>query len=328
MADTQTAIPNVYVVRAQSGQWTNALFKGGYAGIGWFEDTDLSAMTSKEAVRDLYERYYPDAGAMTLAMNVGQISHFLLDITPGDIVLTPMRDSTKLLMGRVQSGYYYDPSPDSEFPHRRKVKWSAEPLSRGVFSVPLQNTLRAALTVFQVRQREEILKTTGMEISNGREQDGRITREELSQNVIARILELTAEEFETLVTELLAAIGFEAERVGRSGDGGIDVKGTLDVYGFARVDLHVQVKRYQIGANIDHRLVKDLRGAVPDASQAAFVTTSQFTKRALKEATKDGFKRIGLINGSQLVDILVEHYDDLSDELRDKLRLRRTFIPE
>jgi hypothetical protein len=35
-----------------------------------------------------------------------------------------------------------------------------------------------------------------------------------------------------------------------------------------------------------------------------------------------GFPRIGLINGHQLVDLLVEHWEDIPPEFRDRLGLK------
>lgn len=126
---------------------------------------------------------------------------------------------------------------------------------------------------------------------------------------------------------MLTALGFEAEKTGKTGDGGVDVQGTLTVYNFATVDLNVQVKRYKPGSTIDHKTIKDFRASVPEKVQAAFVTTSRYTKKARQEAEKEGFKKIGLIDGDQLVDILAEEYERLPTEVRDKLGLRRVLVP-
>ncbi len=53
---------------------------------------------------------------------------------------------------------------------------------------------------------------------------------------------------------------------------------------------------------------------------------SRYTKRAREEAEREGFKRVGLIDGEQLVDILTEAYDRLPEELRERLGLRRTLV--
>ncbi len=105
------------------------------------------------------------------------------------------------------------------------------------------------------------------------------------------------------------------------------MEGTLDVYGLASVDLRVQVKRYKLGNTVGHKDVRDFRSSVPDKAQGAFVTTSSYARKAREEAEREGFKRIGLIDGGQLVDILGEEYDRLPQEVREKLGLRRALVP-
>jgi restriction system protein len=150
----------------------------------------------------------------------------------------------------------------------------------------------------------------------------------ISSIVLEQLLELDPDEFEMLITELLTALGFEAEKTRKTKDEGVDVEGTLNIYGFASVDLSVQVKRHAIANTIGPRPIKDFRASVPERAQAAFVTTSRYTKPARKEAEKEDFKRIGLIDGEQLVDILTEQYERLSIEMRERLGLRRALVPE
>jgi restriction endonuclease Mrr len=77
---------------------------------------------------------------------------------------------------------------------------------------------------------------------------------------------------------------------------------------------------------IGPKAIKEFHASVPDKAQGAFVTTSRYTKKAREEAEREGFKRIGLIDGEQLVDILTEEYDRLPKEIREKLGLRRTLV--
>jgi restriction endonuclease Mrr len=107
----------------------------------------------------------------------------------------------------------------------------------------------------------------------------------------------------------------------------VDVQGTLNVYNFATVDLNVQVKRYKLGSTINDTTIRAFRASVPEKVQAAFVTTSKYTQKAREEAEREGFKKIGLIDGGQLVDILVEEYEHLPQEVRERLGLRRVLVP-
>lgn len=323
-------MPVVHMVRAAGGRHTKAFMQGGYVGIGWFEDQDLSSLIAsgdKEQLRAKYHAYYADDSNVRIGQNVGQIWRFLTQVSKDSYVATPTHDRSKLIVGKVIGDYEYFPdATDSPYPHRRSVTWFDVHLSRNTLSVPAQNSLRAALTVFKIPQFDEILSPYEISLPDKQSQI-MVTEEAVNKLILSQILELSADEFEILVTELLIAIGFEAEHVGRVGDGGIDVTGTLRVYDFATVDLRVQVKRYKLKARISSSNIRDFRGSVPEKAQAAFVTTADFASTARDEADKPGFKKIGLINGQQLVDILVDHYDTLSTEMKEELNLGRTLIP-
>jgi restriction system protein len=290
-------------------------------------DTDLSNVSEGDitSLGSFYDSVYPGDVKLRRAQNLGQISRFVWNIEPGDVVVTPMLQSEYLLIGVVDSPYYYEVTPDCPYGHRRRVKWATEQVLRSSLPVPLQNTLRATLTVFEVRPPDELLKRIGREPPK----PGPVkhVEKDISTLVLERLLALDHDEFEILITNLLTALGFEAEHTGKTGDGGVDVQGTLNVYNFATVDLNVQVKRYKLGSTISHKTVRDFRASVPEKVQATFVTTSTYTQKAREEAEKEGFKKIGLIDGGQLVDILVEEYEHLPLEVREKLGLRRVLVP-
>ncbi len=315
-----------YCVRADRGAYAEAFRDGGYVAMGWTEIGDLSGIQQDddETLGAVYDAAYPNDGKRRRDLNLGQIGRFIWYIRPGDVVVTPMQQPKHLLVGVVDSPYYYEITPECPYGHRRKVRWLDEPILRSSLSVPIQNVMRAALTAFRVRPPEELFQAAGEDAPTpelvARAEEG------ASAAVLGRLLELDADEFEILVTELLTALGFEAENTGKTGDGGVDVRGRLTVYNFAAVDVHVQVKRYKLGNVVDHKTVKEFRASVPDEAQAAFVTTSGYTKKAREEAERRGFKRIGLIDGEQLVGILGEEYDRLPAEAREKLGLRRILV--
>lgn len=319
-----------YCVRADGGRYAGPFKDGGYVAIGWIPDRNLSGIAHDDTavLGTAYESEYPSDGKARRGQGIGQIGRFLWEVKTGDVVATPKHPSEqRVLVGVVSSGYYYDgvTSDGCPFPHRRKVEWLDEPVLRSSLSVPIQHVLRAALTVFEVRPADELLEAVGLEAQTPRSVQH--VEENVSNLVLERLLELDADEFEILVTELLNALGFEAEKTGKPGDGGVDVEGALDVRGLARADLKVQAKRYKLGSTIGHETVNRFRASVPEKSQGAFVTTGGYTKRAREEAEKEGFKRIGLIDGEQLVGILNEQYDSLSRGMRERLGLRRVLVP-
>lgn len=107
-------MPNgAYCVRAEGGTYAQAFKDGGYAAIGWMSE-DLSSITQVDmkALGDRYDAAYPKDGKLRRAQNLGQISRFVWEIEPGDVVITPTHRSEYLLIGTVESPYYYEVTPD------------------------------------------------------------------------------------------------------------------------------------------------------------------------------------------------------------------------
>jgi len=318
----------IYCVRAEFGKYTEAFRNGKYAALGWLRDVNLKTIGQDdyEKLSRLYKNDNVNASKMSAAQNVAQIWRFLIDIKEGDMIITPAENVEDLFYGEIVTGYYYDPNDLScPYPHRKKVNWEKKPVLRSSLSIPLQNTLRSSLTVFYVKHEDAFLEAIGKKVKKR----DRLIYSELNESILERVLELSAEEFEILVTELLSAVGFEAKHVGKTGDQGVDARGELDIYGMAKVDLWIQAKRYDLSRRIDSHIVNDLRASVPEKAQACLITTSKNISKKTREAcVRPGFKRIGLIDGSQLVEILIDHYQDLSDELKEKLKLRPVLFPE
>ena len=314
-----------YCVRADGGRYAEAFRDGGYVAIGGMPDEDLSGIPRGDAAMlgSAYDSSNPGEGKLGRGHGTSQVGQFLWEIDTGDVVVTPMKPPGRLLVGVVSSDYYREVTPDCPYPHRRAVEWLDETVPRSSFSVPVQGVLRVPRTVFRVRPSDELLKACGLGAPGGAEPAERVEKG-LHALVLGRLLELDADEFEILVAELLTALSFEAEKTGRSGDGGVE--GTLTVHGFSSVDLRVQAKRYKATSSIGPKAVKEFRASVPDKAHGAFVTTGGYTKKAREEAEREGFKRINLIDGRQLVDILAEEYDRLPQEVREKLGLRWVLV--
>jgi len=147
------------------------------------------------------------------------------------------------------------------------------------------------------------------------------------ETILKRLVELDFTEFELLITELLTAIGFEAQHTGQPYDGGVDIRGELTIANLAKITLIVQVKRHQnLNQKISANVLKALRANIPTDAQGAFVTTCNFGTAALEAATEPSFPRIGTVNGRQLVDLLIEHWSALPQELKDRLQLKPSLI--
>ena len=314
----------LYCVRAEFGTYTQQFLDGSYAAIGWLADDDLSHIKTRDEIYPLYKTAYPqDTSNVVIGQQVGQIARFLLEIKAGDYVITPAQNTEFIYYGVVQeNAYFYNDSDDGcPYPHCKKIKWHKEPIQRSQFSVPFQNTIRSSLTVFNIQHKKNFFTTIGKsELVSDADQKVEF---DYYTSILNRILELDDQEFEILITHILTALGFEgSEHKGRVGDGGVDATGELNVANMAKIKLFVQAKRYKLGTRIKANVVKELRSNIPSGGQGAFITTAGYQKKAKEIAVEQGFPRIGLINGEQLVDILADHWEDIPDEFREKLDLK------
>lgn len=138
-------------------------------------------------------------------------------------------------------------------------------------------------------------------------------REELAQTLQA----LPAYGFERFCQRLLRESGFQEVTItGRSGDGGIDGIGVLQVNALVSFKVLFQCKKYAGSVTPSH--VRDFRGAMTGrADKGIIITTGSFTSEARKEAVRDGAPPIELVDGEKLAGML--------EKLELGLRPRQTY---
>ena len=134
-------------------------------------------------------------------------------------------------------------------------------------------------------------------------------RQNLSQEVLSKVLECSPTFFENLVIELLVKMGYGGSRrdagqaIGQSGDGGIDGIIKEDRLGLDVV--YVQAKKWQgpVGRPEIQKFVGALQGK--KARKGIFITTGQFTTHA-REYAKDIQNSLVLIDGDDLSSYMID----------------------
>jgi len=134
----------------------------------------------------------------------------------------------------------------------------------------------------------------------------------LRAELIARIHVQPPAFFERLVIDVLLSMGYGAERsdtaqrLGRSGDGGIDGVITLDELGFDLI--YIQAKRLKPGVAVPISDIRDFAGSLESrqASKGVFVTTTHFSPGAAEFCSRLS-RRVVLIDGNRLVDIMLRY---------------------
>lgn len=134
-------------------------------------------------------------------------------------------------------------------------------------------------------------------------------REQLAQELLSRILGCSPAFFEQLVVELLVKMGYggsrrdAGERIGQTGDGGIDGIIKEDRLGLDTIFL--QAKRWQgsVGRPEIQKFVGALQGQ--RARKGVFITTSTYTADAVDYASRIDTKVV-LIDGKRLADLMMD----------------------
>lgn len=182
--------------------------------------------------------------------------------------------------------------------------WSLTETGRGIklSSTDTFKLFQDIHQIFSVEKRKQKDKTSKIEVVEildeiPDEEDGH------REILIKTLLGLSPEGFERLCQRLLRESGFESVTVtGRSGDGGLDGIGVLQVNAFVSFKVLFQCKRY-VGS-VTPSQVRDFRGAMMGrADKGIILTTGTFTTEAKKEAVRDGVPPIELVDGEKLLDM-------------------------
>jgi len=134
--------------------------------------------------------------------------------------------------------------------------------------------------------------------------------------LIERIHSMDPFQFEFLAAELLRKTGYEnVEVTNRTGDKGIDITANLTVGGLTNVKTVIQVKRYKLGNNISGRHITQIRGSAEVDQRGLIITTSDFTKDAIRESKAPNKMPVSLVNGEKLIDLLFNYKVGVKEEV-------------
>lgn len=136
---------------------------------------------------------------------------------------------------------------------------------------------------------------------------------ELSKNLKGYALE-------QFVADLLRAMGYRTMVSAQGGDSGIDITAYKDEL---PPRILVQVKSQD--GDIKETTIQSLKGAMRKGDYGLFVSLSNYTKNAQKYL--DSTPIIRGINGTELVDLILKYYDDLSEKYKKMIPLKMVYIP-
>jgi restriction system protein len=326
----------MWMVRAEGGELLS-VFRRGYVAIGWFEVGDLTELSSREAIRDRYDKSFADDSPVKAANAAGMLLKFRSLMERGDEIVTYDPQQRQYLLGKLTSDYRYDPSLiDKKYPHVRTVEWFGR-ADRDKLTASTRNTLGSTLTVFSVNE------DAAMELLDASEVGDRTTPlspgeikielDVVKEDASAKAFELIKDavvarddrELEQLVASILRAMGYRARVTPVGPDRGVDVIASPDGLGLEEPRIKAEVK-HRPKAAMGSSEVRSFLGGLRQGDRGIYVSTGGFTREARYEAERANVP-VTLIDLDDLVSLIVTHYESFDVEGRVALPLTRVYIP-
>jgi restriction system protein len=271
---------------------------------------------------------------MGVANSAGQLFRFVREMKSGHLVAYPSQVTRNVHVGEVAGAYQYQPDVSKGYPNQRPVKWMHE-IPRTSLSSGLLLELGAAMSLFSVKSHAAELRAAmagkaapadavvaDADTGSGIDADEaeQLTRDFILKRIAQKLKGLAMED---LVKHLLEQMGYRVRKTPVN-EPSVDLIAHRDVLGLEPPIIKVQVKSGD-GA-VSDRDVSALAGKVGPAEYGLMVTISVYSSPAQAFAT--GKQNLRLIDGNQLVDMILDHYDTFDPSFKAVLPLRRVYVPQ
>ena len=326
---------NAWMVRAgNENELPGRLEELKIVAIGWTAMGDLSGLQTRAEFKERYRDVYPDHSKHRRAVNAGQLYRFVREVEEGDYVLTYIKASRELLIGRISGSYAYRPGMlDEGYDHTRPVTWE-DRISRDAFSTAARNSMGSSLTVFSLSEYIEEIKRLlrGEPAPVITEEDEADEAPPLYDEVKAQADERIADlihgldpfDFQDLVAGVLRAMGFEAVSTPPGPDRGVDIVAHPDAFGFEQPLIKAQVKHRQSTSGGPE--MRSFIGTLRSDEKGIFVSTGGFTRDAKLEA-EHAHQTVALFDRDEFIQLMLQHYKKLESEFKAQIPLQRVWVP-
>ena len=311
------------------------LFKGKkVVALGWEGTPDLSSLPNdRDAFKAVYRQAFPDMGEGNVTASASQLYRFVHELGVGDLIAYPSKAARQVHLGRVTGPYTFVSSAPGGYCHQRSVTW-LKSVPRTQYSQGALYELGSALSFFQVKsyleEHQALLTGDAPAVkAEGKDETVALVVSEIRQSTRDFVLktltrELKGHPFTHFVAQLLETMGYHTRVAPPGPDAGVDIVASRDELGFEPPIIKVQVKAGE-GA-VGNATVASLYGNIGNSEYGLFVTLGTFTKAAQAFGKDKGNLR--LIDSEELVDLVLERYDQLDAKYKGLLPLQRVFIPE
>lgn len=307
----------------------NLFRKNNLIAIGWHEMGDLSKYKDREEYKKRYERVYTDVSEGAMRNAAGMFYRFVHEMKIGDLAIYPSSPSRQVYIGEIIGPYKYAPNIDSHFPNQRHVRWLKN-LPRTRFSQQALYEIGSALTLFQVRNNaDEFISVLEGEVKPPvvEGEVATITEDIETQTKDFVLKQLykhyKGEALEDLIIHLLKKMGYHARRTEKNKPS-VDIIAHKDELGFEPPIIKCQVKTEDNPIKLEP--VEKLYSNVNPGEFGLFIALSSYSDKASRFA--EGKANLRLVDGYDLVDMIMTHYDELDTRFKNSIPLKKGFLAQ
>lgn len=312
----------------------DALFKQrNCVAIGWAKMGNLAEIPgTREAFKERYQLAYPEAKPGAIPTASGVSYRFVHEMKPGDLVVYPSKADRQVNIGRITGDYVHDASQEPSYPQRRAVTW-LKSVPRTRFSQGALYEIGSALSMFQIKTYADEFravvegKADAMPVPV--EEDATIAAvaediEETTRDFIIKRLskEMKGLPLESFVVHLMQCMGYHA-RLTRKNEPSVDVIAHKDRLGIEPPIIKIQVKSGD--TTVQDRDVSALYGKLSAGEYGLFITLSTFSPAC--HTFEAGKPNLRLIDGDELVQLILDHYESFDSQHKGLLPLQRVYVP-
>lgn len=343
----------LWLVRAGShGEHEQKFLDEGRIYVAWDGlDVNLAALGNRQELIQVLEERFPDEKPKALINWSSQVWSFGHEMSPGDWVVMPSKLQRGIYFGEIKSGYQFEPDGPDPYFHWRSLDWFSGLIPRSAFPQDLLYSFGAFLTICRVKRNEAEARVRAMAANNWQPEStgavkppvqvsatdieaitndvesNNVNLEELAADRIERLIEarFKGHGLAELVEAILQAEGYTTYRSPEGPDGGADILAAGGELGSGVTSICVEVKSGDTPA--DRPTVDKLIGAGQKfgAETCLFVSWAGFKPNVKKELARDFF-RVRLWSRKELLEKLFARYDQLPEEIRLALPLKRVWM--
>ena len=148
-------VPTAWLIRAgRRGEREEFALEIGVSGGGWDGLPDLTGVSSRRDLETMLRTLSPDWSNHTIGIYVGQLWMLRNHVGVGDLVVMPLKTTSRIALGVVTRPYWYRDDADPGKRHVVSVDWKRTDLVRSAVRPDLLSSLGSARTICTIARND------------------------------------------------------------------------------------------------------------------------------------------------------------------------------